>query len=69
MNNYEDLEKTYDKVQEEMSSAKIVDGALVQGSSNKDGVSLLVLGAKFSSLFPDSKTHNQTASPHMKYAK
>ena len=38
VSNYEDLEKTYGKVQEEMASAKIVDGALVQGSSENNGV-------------------------------
>lgn len=35
------LEKTYHRVQEEMSGAKIVDGALVQGTDPKAGVSTL----------------------------
>lgn len=35
----EQLEKTYIRVQEEMSGAKIVDGALVQGTHPNEGVS------------------------------
>ena len=34
----EQLEKTYIRVQEEMSGARIVDGALVQGKNSNDGV-------------------------------
>lgn len=34
----EQLEKTYIRVQEEMSGAKIVDGALVQGTHPNEGV-------------------------------
>ncbi len=33
----EQLEKTYIRVQEEMSGAKIVDGALVQGDNPNEG--------------------------------
>ena len=40
----EQLEKTYIRVQEEMSGAKIVDGALVQGTHPTEGVSHLHRG-------------------------
>ena len=39
MDSKEQLEKTYIRVQEEMSGAKIVDGALVQGTHPTEGVS------------------------------
>lgn len=34
----EQLEKTYVRVQQEMAGAKIVDGALVQGDHDREGV-------------------------------
>ena len=37
VNDEKELQKTYRKVQEEMSSAMIVDGALVQGGPNMHG--------------------------------
>lgn len=41
VDSYEQLEKTYIRVQQEIAGARIVDGALVQGDGNPDAVRLL----------------------------
>lgn len=38
VDSYEQLEETYVRVQKEMAGARIVDGALVQGDDQSEGV-------------------------------